>query len=198
MRQLTESAVSEVVLDGQNLPLCRGEVRNLEHGPEPDVLPAMHGSSGAIADRADSISSFKLRSARHAPLRSLDATTARVPAVISSPLWGVSDVALRAAMRAPHIASVVRDGTCCAWRTVLRLDRWSRQSRRRLGVAGHHQGCTAVQMSAGDMVVRRGGVMVSGWRYCRNRQSEPSPAAGKWSGRLPSRQLPIWSTESGR
>jgi hypothetical protein len=80
MRQLTESAVNEVVLDGQNLPLCRGEVRNLEHGPEPDVLPAMHGSSGAIADRADSISSFKLRSARHAPLRSLDATTARVPA----------------------------------------------------------------------------------------------------------------------
>ena len=198
MRQLTESAVNEVALDGQYLPLCRGEVRNFEHGPEPDVLPAMHGSSGAIADRADSISSFKLRSARHAPLRSLDATTAGVPAVISSPLWGVSDVALRAAMRAPHIASVVRDGTFCAWRTVLRLDRWSRQSRRRLGVAGHHQGCTAVQMSAGDMVVRRGGVMVSGWRYCRNRQSEPSPAAGKWSGRLPSRQLPIWSTESGR
>jgi hypothetical protein len=81
MRQLTESAVNEVVLDGQNLPLCRGEVRNLEHGPEPDVPPAMHGSSGAIADRADSIRSFKLRSARHAPLRSLDATTARIPAV---------------------------------------------------------------------------------------------------------------------
>jgi len=54
MGQLTESAVDEVALDGQYLPLCRGEVRNLEHGPEPDVLPAMHGSSGAIADRADS------------------------------------------------------------------------------------------------------------------------------------------------
>src|SRR6266568_3632582 len=54
MRQLTESAVNEVALDGQYLPLCRGEVRNLEHGPEPDVLPAMHGSSDAIADRADS------------------------------------------------------------------------------------------------------------------------------------------------
>src|SRR5206468_9211235 len=52
MRQLTESAVNEVALDGQNLSLCRGEVRNFEHGPEPDVLPAMHGSSGAIADRA--------------------------------------------------------------------------------------------------------------------------------------------------
>src|SRR6266566_4880829 len=52
MRQLTESAVNEVVLDGQNLSLCRGEVRNFEHGPEPDVLPAMHGSSDAIADRA--------------------------------------------------------------------------------------------------------------------------------------------------
>jgi hypothetical protein len=54
MRQLTESAVNEVALDGQYLPLCRGEVRNFEHGPEPDVLPAMHGSSGAIAARADS------------------------------------------------------------------------------------------------------------------------------------------------
>jgi hypothetical protein len=28
------------------------------------------------------------------------------------------------AKRAPHIASVVRNGTFCAWRTVLRLDRW--------------------------------------------------------------------------
>jgi hypothetical protein len=54
MRQLTESAVTEVALDGQYLPLCRGEVRNFEHWPEPDVLPAMHGSSGAIAARADS------------------------------------------------------------------------------------------------------------------------------------------------
>jgi hypothetical protein len=42
------------------------------------------------------------------------------------------------------------------------------------------------------------GVWVSGWRYFRGRRSEPSPAAGGWSGRLPSRQLPIWSTESGR
>jgi hypothetical protein len=45
---------------------------------------------------------------------------------------------------------------------------------------------------------RCGGLLVSGWRYCRDRRREPSPVAGGWSGRLPSRQLSIWSTESGR
>ena len=31
-----------------------------------------------------------------------------------------------------------------------------------------------------------------------HRRRESSPVAGGWSGRLPSRQLPIWSTGSGR
>ena len=55
-----------------------------------------------------------------------------------------------------------------------------------------------VPLSASDVVVRCGGLLVSGWRYCRDRRREPSPVAGGWSGRLPSRQLSIWSTESGR
>jgi len=40
---------------------------------------------------------------------------------------------MHAAMGAPHIVSVVWNGMFCARRAVLRLDRWSRQSRRRLG-----------------------------------------------------------------
>jgi WD domain, G-beta repeat len=42
------------------------------------------------------------------------------------------------------------------------------------------------------------GFLVSGWRCCRDRGREPSPVAGGWSGRLPSRRLPILSTEPGR
>ncbi len=52
--QLTESAVNEVAIDGQTTHLTRAEARHLEHQPELDVPRAVHGSSGAIAGRAES------------------------------------------------------------------------------------------------------------------------------------------------